>query len=607
MGQNTRAQSEPNKEISLPTKKFAWVYSSLLIGLLLILPQCTTYLPEALSPDLVLHNGKIVTVDSEFSIAQAVAIKNGRFLAVGSDKDILELVGPTTEVVDLTGKTVMPGLHDSHVHLAQRVAEPAEPLMEKLSQSESIAQIVDVVHQKVKKTRPGELVWLPRGPRVDQISEKRWPNRHDLDPISPENPVIVTFAGDYVNVANTLALKAAGIDHTVTQPYKTGGFGEFELDSKTKEPTGVVIGKGAHRILREGKNFNVWPSAMLEKNILRALNEDIAPTGITSLSDPLTATNNIPSHHAYQRLSRMGTILPSRINVMVRVPIRGMSSEECIALINNLIYSPPFTNDFLRIGTIKLSLDKGVPGGKPYIVPKERIKKVIIESHRQGWQLYLHITNAETFDSAAEAMEDAYRLYPRKDARHIFTHINMPSEDNLKTMRSLGIVADLQVHSIYRMPDDMEQKYLINPNRPDKGPKPVGTYRDAGIPIMLSSDQNPLGPILAISAAVNRVRKSGKVFQPEERLTIEEAIRAVTSTSAWAFHQEALNGSIETGKYADLVVLGRDILSIDPLEIKDVPILMTITHGKIVYTAQNQDPYQKVEYLSYPIRTPYFN
>lgn len=588
-------------------KRLSMTSSFLLTGLLMTFTHCSSPPPEALAPDLILHNGKIVTVDGDFSVAQAVAIKNGRFLAVGSDSAIVPLAGPATETMDLEGKTVLPGLHDSHVHLAQRVAEPAEPLIGKLSQSRSIAEIVDVVRQKVEKTEPGKLVWLLRGPRVDLIAEKRWPNRHDFDPVSPDNPVIVTFAGDYVNVANTLALQAAGIDRNVDQPYKRGGFGEFELDPRTGEPTGVVIGKGAHRILREGEDFNIWPSDMLEKNITLALDEAIAPAGITSLSDPLTATNNLPSHHAYQRLSRREGGLPARINLMVRIPIRGMSAEECIELIDSLIYAPPFTNDFLRVGTFKMSLDKGIPGGQPYIVPKERVTKVLVESHRQGWQLYLHITNAETFDNAVEAMEEAYRLYPREDVRHIFTHINMPTQENLEVMKRLGIVADLQVHNLYRMAEDMEERYQVNPDRPDKGPKPVGTYRDADIPIILSSDQAPLGPILAISAAVNRVRKSGRVFQPEERLTLEEAIRAVTSTSAWAFHQEDVNGSIEVGKFADLVVLGRDILSVDPLEIKDIPILMTITHGRVVYTNPNQDPNQKVEYISYPIRTSYFD
>ncbi len=125
--------------------------------------------------------------------------------------------------------------------------------------------------------------------------------------------------------------------------------------------------------------------------------------------------------------------------------------------------------------------------------------------------------------------------------------------------------------------------------------------------MILSSDQSPLGPLFSVWEAVNRVRKSGKVFQPEERLTLEEAIRAVTVTSAWTFFEDDVKGSIEAGKYADLVVLGRDILSIDPMEIKDIPILMTMTHGKFVYINPDQDPMQKVDYLRPPVRTSYLD
>jgi hypothetical protein len=133
----------------------------------------------------------------------------------------------------------------------------------------------------------------------------------------------------------------------------------------------------------------------------------------------------------------------------------------------------------------------------------------------------------------------------------------------------------------------------------------VATYRDAGIPVILSSDQAPVGPLFTLWEAVNRVRKSGKVFRPEERLTLEEAIRAVTVKSAWAFLEDDVKGSIEPGKFADLVVLGRDILTIDPLEIKDIPVLKTMTGGRFVYVNPNTDPNQKVEYFRYPARTSY--
>ncbi|MCZ6877348.1 MAG: amidohydrolase [Acidobacteria bacterium] len=573
---------------------------------LVLFSRCASDVPEALAPDLVLHNGKIVTVDEDFSLAQAVAIKDGHFVAVGSDSEILALAAAQTEKVDLEGKTVLPGFNDSHVHLAHRVGEPPEPLIQEFSNARSIAEIVEVLRQKVAATPPGELVWIPRGPSMQRIAEKRWPTRHDLDPVSEGNPVILAFGGDLVNVANSLALAAAQINRNTPQPYKEGLFGEFEIDPRSGEPTGVASGFAAFYLLREGP-LKVWPADKLEQNIARAIQRDILPTGITSLSDPLTSSDNQPTQHAYQRLANSKDGLPVRINLMVRIPVRALSAQDCLKLIDNLLFAPPFRSDFLRVGTFKLSLDKGQSGAPPYIVPAEEATKVLIEGHRQGWQLYVHIRTPETFDYATQALEEAFRLYPREDARHVFTHINQPTRENLETMKRLGIIADLQAGPVYHLADDTEESYMINQQRPDLGPKPVGSYRDAGIPVILSSDQSPVGPLFSVWAAVNRVRKSGKVFQPEERLTLEEAIRAITITSAWTFFEEDVKGSIEAGKYADLVVLGRDILSIDPLEIKDIPILMTMTDGKFVYVNPNQDPMQKVDYIRPPVRNSYLD
>jgi predicted amidohydrolase YtcJ len=174
-------------------------------------------------------------------------------------------------------------------------------------------------------------------------------------------------------------------------------------------------------------------------------------------------------------------------------------------------------------------------------------------------------------------------------------------------MKRLGIIADLQVNRIYHLADDAEETEKIDPKRPHLGPKPVATYRDAGIPVILSSDQAPVGPLFSIWEAVNRVRKSGKVYQPEERLTLEQAIRAVTITSAWTFFEDDVKGSIEAGKFADLVVLGKDLLTVDPMDIKDIPVLMTMTGGKLVYVNPNQDPDQEVKYYRYPARTSYLD
>ncbi|MDA2933855.1 amidohydrolase [Acidobacteria bacterium AH-259-D05] len=577
------------------------------IFLLLFTARCGSEVSSALAPDMVLYNGKIVTVDEDFSTAQAVAIKDGRFVAVGSDEQVLSLAGADTEKMDLSGRTVLPGFNDSHLHLAWPVGEPPHPAIRQLGKARSIEEILEVVGQKVAVTPPGELVWIPGGvARAAQIKEKRWPTRHDLDPVSPENPVILIFAADHVYVTNSLGLSRAKINRRTVQPYSKGLFGEFETDPRTGEPTGILTGRAAARILRVA--LNVWSTQELETNMGQAIETEVIPYGITSLSDPQNGGSpSQPIQHAYQRLLHRPEGLPARINLMIRLPVRSLATQDSIDLINSLLYAPPLENDFFRVGTFKVALDKGRPGEKPYIVPEEKGKQVLIEAHRKGWQLYVHITTPETFDYACQALEEAYRLYPREDVRHIFTHINQPTQENLQTMKRLGIIADLQVNSIYHLADDAEKRYQVNPERPDLGPRPVATYREAGIPVILSSDQAPIGPLFTLWEAVNRVRKSGKVFRPGERLTLEEAIRAITVKSAWAFFQDDVKGSIEIGKYADLVVLGRDILTIDPLGIKDIPVLMTMTGGKFVYVNPNQDAEQKVDYFRYPSRVSYLN
>lgn len=576
-----------------------------LLAAVSLLAGCGSPVPEALAPDLVLYNGKIVTVDEEFSIAQGVAIKGDRLVAVGSDREVLALAGSSTEQLDLQGKTVLPGFHDSHLHLAWPVGETPNPAIRKLGEARSIKEIVEIVREEVARKDPGQLVYIPFGPAlVEQIEEKRWPNRWDLDPVSPENPVILTFAADGVYVTNSLGLKQAGITRRTPQPYKSGLMGEFEVDRRTGELTGMLKGRSAAHLLREP--LGVWSTEVLEKNISRSIEGDVLPYGITTLADPAMASNNQPIQHAYQRVARTEVGKKVRINLMIRIPVRALSAEDCIDLIRGLLFSPPFKNDHLRVGSFKFSLDKGYPGAKPYVVPAEKGKRVLIEAHKEGWQLYVHSTTPETFDYLTEAIEEAYRLYPRENARHVFTHIPYPTQSNIETMKRYGIVADLQVNSIYHLGDDAEERPR-HPDREHLGQKPVATYRDAGIPVILSSDQAPVGPLFTIWEAVNRVRKSGKVYQPEERLTLEEAIRGITSLSAWTFFEDDVKGSLQPGKFADLVVLGRDILTVDPLQIKDIPVLRTMTGGKFVYINPDQDPNQEVRYYRYPARTSYLD
>ena len=228
------------------------------------------------------------------------------------------------------------------------------------------------------------------------------------------------------------------------------------------------------------------------------------------------------------------------------------------------------------------------------------MKKVIKAVHRAGWQLYIHVGGGESYDLAMEGLEEAHQEFPREDARHIITHARFPTDRILEVQSRYGIMVEPQTGNFYTMSDDYEER-MADPDRSAYGPAPLRTYLDRGVTVMTGSDQGPVGPLFTIFQAVNRLRSSGKVINPEERITLEEAIRAVTITPAYSTFQEDLKGSIEAGKLADLVVLGRDILTIPPVEIKDIPVMRTMIGGEFVYTNSNSDPNQEVEYW-YPTR-----
>ncbi len=568
----------------------------IVLGLCLASPGVSALLGadlmDSLKPDKVLLNGKIVTVDDDFSIAEAVAIKDGKFVAVGSNADIRALIGPDTEEIDLEGRTVLPGFIDPHVHFAHKVGKQSDRYEDMFAEARSIEEIRKVLQMKVEQTPPGEIVWFSRGVRrASELAEERWPTRYDLDPVSPDHPVIMGFAADHVTIVNSKLIDMVGtITKDSPQPTERGFAGEIVMDPETGEPTGILREKGATTLARGP--FNLYPTATLEENILRGSRE-MVKYGLTGLYDPCTnigkAMDNQPGLQAYQRLSAQGK-LTVRINAMIRMPIRVETLEQNMAFLDSFLFAPEFRNDYLRVGTLKISVD-----GSGMRVPPDKVKAIIKAAHKSGWQMFIHLGGGESFDVVTESLEGAYREFPREDARHVITHARYPSKQNIETLKKYDVLVEPQTISLLRSSDDAESQ--VEPGR--YGPIPTRTYLDNGIRVMTGTDQKPIGPLNTIWASVNRLRRSGKVIQPEERMTLEEAIRATTIVPAYASFEEEVKGSIEVGKLADLVVLGKDILTVPKEEIRDIPVLMTMIDGKFVYINPNEDPNQKVEYPNF--------
>ncbi len=564
------------------------------LGLLGLLVGCGADL-GVLHPDTVLFNAKIVTVDENFSIAEAVAIKDGRFLAVGSNSSVRGLAGNRTEVIDLEGATILPGFNDPHVHFAHTVGFVVDELAQKYRASRSISELLAVVQEKIDQTPAGEMVWFFLGPgSPNSLEEGRYPNRRDLDPISPQHPVFLEYGGSGANAsANSLALQMAGITRRTPQPSDQGLLGEIVKDA-SGEPTGVFLGRAAASIAH---SVLVRHSVETLVKTIQHASELVVPYGMTTIGDPNTNMSNVRENQnwvkAYQRLSSRGELMV-RINCIMRLPIVYRPTDGILEWFDDMLFDSGFGNETLHLGQIKISI---YDSSGDFQLPREDVKRVIREVHRAGWRLYIHVGQGESYDLAIEGLEEAYREFPREDVRHVITHARWPTDKNLEVLERYGVIVEPQSSRFYRMSDDYEEQN-VDPDRPAYGPYPLKTYLDHGIVLMTGSDSGraPTGvPLFTIFSSVNRQRRSGKVINPEERISVEEAIRAVTITPAYSTFEEDLKGSIEAGKLADLVVLGRDILTIPPEEIKDIPVLRTMMGGEFVYTNPNQDPNQGVE------------
>jgi len=365
-----------------------WVRGLLGLAVLGILTGCGADL-GILHPDTVLFNGKIVTVDDDFSIAEAVAVKGGKFIAVGSNAEIRGLAGDRTEMVDLEGTTVLPGFNDPHLHFAHSLGFVADELTQKFRSSTSIQEILAMVQEKIEQTPAGELVWFFLGPgSPDRLEEGRYPNRRDLDPISPQHPVFLEYGGAGSNAsANSLALRKAGITRRTPQPSTQKLIGEIMKD-RSGEPTGVLRGRGAvalaHRVLVRHSTDT------LVKTIQHA-SETMVAYGITTIGDPNTNVSGLSDNQtwvqAYQRLSARGD-LTVRVNSIMRLPIPIQPTDEILEWLDNLLFDPGFGNETLHFGQFKIVVYDSRPD---YQVPRENVKRVIKAVHRAGWQLYIHV------------------------------------------------------------------------------------------------------------------------------------------------------------------------------------------------------------------------
>ena len=535
---------------------------------------------QSAAADLVLYNGKIAIADDAFSIYQAVVVNDGKVAAVGGND--LVTAYRATRVIDLKGRTVIPGFNDTHIHLSGQARRHVN-----LAGTKSMAELKQKIAAKAKELGPGE--WVTGSAwSEDELQERRRPLRTDLDEAAPQNPVIISRAGGHSAVANSLALKLAGVTRDTPNP--EGGVIERdeqgELNGVIRERQGIVS-----RLVPQATREELRGS--LVQNVRNLLS-----LGITSFTLAGTSPDGYKEWEEIYRAH--GEELP-RATVQIRWAVPEGRGGTAVAWggAERMKAFGRKTGDGdqrLKVGAVKISVDGGFTGPAAYtLLPykaqpdyrgylnftEQQLYEIAKTSHDLGWQMGLHAIGDGAIKMTVDVFERVLRESPRTDHRHYLTHFTVPPpEATLKQMAANHILIAQQPNFTYtlegRYADNLDGYRLEHNN-------PVRTPMNHGIFMAFGSDVLPIGPMVGLYAAVTRKGMSGKVWGADEAVTMPEAIRAYTRNAAYLTFDEQLKGTLEVGKLADMIVLAEDLLTINPSRILGVTVDMTIVGGKVVY------------------------
>jgi len=549
----------------------------------------------AANADLILFNGKIITVDSKFSIAQAVAVKAGKITAVGNTKEVVAAErGPRTQQIDLKGRAVLPGLVDSHVHpVSAGLSEFRGPL----GPLDSFGAIQDFIRERMKSTPKGSWIVVPRT-FPTRLKELRMPTREVLD-VASEHPVM--FDASYTVVVNSLALRLSGIGRDTPHPAN----GEIVKDPRG-EPNGIL--KNGQSLLK-GLDRN---EGFTEAEKLEALEKMLRlylGAGLTAVGDRHVSPAEIAMYEKLKAEKR----LPIRVVLTWRIDA-SRPVEELIRQIRAAPYATGKGDGWLKFGALKVTLDGGMTIGTAYqrapygpfarqlyghtnpkdrgllFIATEKLAQIVRAGHARGWQLTAHDQGGGAIDAFLDALEAAEAVRPVAAGRSHLMHASFQSPEAIARAKKLGLLIDAQSPWLHYDGHGLEKVFAGEGMRYFY---PMRSYLDAGLMVAGGSDHmighdknravNPYNPFLLMWIAVTRQTDRGTPLHPEQKITREEALKTHTIWAAYMQFAETERGSIEPGKLADLVVIDRDFLSCPEEEIKSIEPEMVVLDGKVVF------------------------
>ena len=572
--------------------------------------------------DLLFVNGDIVTIDESRPTAEAVAVSDGRIVGVGPRAEIeAAFKGPTTSLVDLDGRTLLPGFIDPHSHIAQYELVWGTPNLSPppVGTIRTIDDIVAALAADIaeKKRPPGALVFAG-GYDDSLLAEKRHPTRVDLDKASTDHPIVIIHASGHLAVANSLALKAIG--YTQDTPGPKGGVIRRQADG---EPNGVVEELAGLPLL---KLIEPRPLDERLKN-LREIQAYYASQGVTTAQDGISMAADVALLKeaanrgelildivSYPRWDQFNDVLSGKKTLDVEVVPPGTAGADGLTT-----YAPDRGADVaddariqvgvyrnrLKFGGVKITAD-GSPQGKtayltePYVRPpagtgadyrgyptvsQDEIDRWFDLAWRLNLQLNVHCNGDAAADLMIAAVRKAIATHGARALRPVMIHAQMIRHDQVDAMAELGIMPSFfTAHTFFW--GDWHIVETVGRERAF-GMSPAAYALKKGVRFSNHTDANVIPPnhLVVIWSAVNRVSRSGVVVGPDERVSPLEAVKAVTINAAYQYFEEASKGSIEVGKRADLVILDRNPLTVDPVTIRDIQVVQTFKDGRVIYSA----------------------
>jgi predicted amidohydrolase YtcJ len=549
------------------------------------------------SADLILLNGKIITADHNFTISEAVAISKDKIEAVGTNGQIKKLSGSNTKTIDLKGKTVIPGLIDSHLH------------PESASLSELDGEIPDV------HTIEQLLTWI-KGQTIIKEKEKwiifpkffstrliemRQPTLAELDSVAPNNPVFLD--GSFGGMINSLAMHLSEITNKTENP-------GIIKDKKSGMPTGFIRAS-AFNLLRIPQKKPL--SFQENEDALREMLKRYNRYGITSL---VSGAGDFESVKMYQDMSDK-KILTARIyqNILLKTDWK-ITQESVTEKLKKYEHVTGYGDEWVRIGSLKIVLDGGILTGTAYLqepwgkkagdvfgienpayqgvvnYSREELLAIVSVANEFNWSFTAHATGDGSVNLLLDVFNEVNRSKSIKEKRFSIIHGNFFNNDAIKKMRDLGVYANMQAAWFYKDADAMESilgKERIKSFHPYKSMIDAGVMINGGSDHMVKWDANtsinPYNPFLAMWTMITRETERGSVIVPSEAITREQALKIYTINNAYASFEESIKGSIEKGKLADIAILSDDILNCPVSKIKDIESVMTILGGKIIYSS----------------------